>query len=149
MFLLIQKCVQKIKQDQSEVLLITPVWKFRTWYPPLLEMLTDRRSLLPLHSLLLYPPMFPSQVHPLMKKNIGPAIWPVSGNPLVGGIHFRWARMCSGVVGVAISGWAWGLQGEHGTNIFIALMYFPFFLFLIYCIVILFSSPMLYIYFEK
>ena len=80
-FPLIQKCIQKIKQDQTDALLITPVWKSRPWYPLLLEMLTDRPVLLPLHPKLLHLPMFPSQVHPLMKKKINLAVWPVSGNP--------------------------------------------------------------------
>ena len=32
-FPLIQKCIQKIKGDQTDALLITPVWKSRPWYP--------------------------------------------------------------------------------------------------------------------
>ena len=80
-FPLIQKCIQKIKQDQTDALLITPVWKSRPWYPLLLEMLMDLPTLLPLHAKLLHLPMFPSQVHPLIEKKINLAIWPVSGNP--------------------------------------------------------------------
>ena len=38
-FPLIQKCIQKIKQDQTDALLIMPVWKSRPWYSLLLEML--------------------------------------------------------------------------------------------------------------
>ena len=40
-FPLIQKCIQKIEQDQTDALLIMPVWKSRPWYPLLLEMLID------------------------------------------------------------------------------------------------------------
>ena len=53
-FPLIQKCIQKIKQDQTDALLITPVWKSRPWYPLLLEMLMDLPALLPLHAKLLH-----------------------------------------------------------------------------------------------
>ena len=80
-FPLIQKCIQKIKQDQTDALLITPVWKSRPWYPLLLEMLMDLPALLPIHAKLLHLPMFPSQVHPLIEKKINLAVWPVSGNP--------------------------------------------------------------------
>ena len=80
-FPLIQKCIQKIKQDQTDALLITPAWKSRPWYPLLLEMLMDLQALLPLHAKLLHLPMFPSQVHPLIEKKINLAVWPVSGNP--------------------------------------------------------------------
>ena len=80
-FPLIQKCIQEIKQDQTDALLITPVWKSRPWYPLLLEMLMDLPALLPLHAKLLHLPMFPSQVHPLIEKKINLAVWPVSGNP--------------------------------------------------------------------
>ena len=80
-FPLIQKRIQKIKQDQTDALLITPVWKSRPWYPLLLEMLMDLPALLPLHDKLLHLPMFPSQVHPLIEKKINLVVWPVSGNP--------------------------------------------------------------------
>ena len=64
----------KIKQDQRDALLITPVWKSRPCYPLLLEMLIDIPALLALHAKLLHLPMFPSQVHPLMKKKINLAV---------------------------------------------------------------------------
>ena len=80
-FPLIQKCIQKIKQDQTDALLIMPVWKSRPWYPLLLEMLMDLTELLPLRTKLLHLPMFPSQVHPLIEKKINLAVSPVSGNP--------------------------------------------------------------------
>ena len=67
-FSLIQKCIQKIKQDQTDALLRTPVWKSRPWYSLLLELLTDLLALLPLLAKLLHLLMFPSQVHPLMKN---------------------------------------------------------------------------------
>ena len=73
--------IQKIKQDQTDALLITPVWKSRPWYPLLLEMLMGLPALLPLHAKLLHLPMFLSQVHPLIEKKINLAVWPVSGNP--------------------------------------------------------------------
>ena len=80
-FPLIQKCIQKIKQDQTYALLITPVWNSRPWYPFLLEMLMDLPALLPLHAKLLHLPMFPSQVRPLIEKKINLAVWPVREIP--------------------------------------------------------------------
>ena len=69
-FPLIQKCIQKIKQDQTDALLIAPVWKSRPWYFLLLKMLMDLPALLPFHAKLRHFPMFPSQVHPLIEKKI-------------------------------------------------------------------------------
>ena len=79
-FPLIQKCIQNIKQDQTDAFLITPVWKSPPWYPLLLEMLMDLPALLPLHAELFHLPMFPSQVHPLIEKKINLVVWLVSGN---------------------------------------------------------------------
>ena len=48
-------------------------------------MLIDLPALLPpLHAKLLHLPMFPSQVHPLMKKKVNLAVWPVLENLLKG-----------------------------------------------------------------
>ena len=46
-FNLIQKCLQKIIEDKATVLLITPVWQSRPWYPMPLNLLYDRPLLLP------------------------------------------------------------------------------------------------------
>ena len=46
-FSLIQKCLQKIIEDKVTVLLITPVWQSRPWYPMLLNLLYDRPLLWP------------------------------------------------------------------------------------------------------
>ena len=43
----IQKCFRKIIENKSTVLLITPVWQSRPWYPILLNLLYDRPLLLP------------------------------------------------------------------------------------------------------
>ena len=83
-FPLTQKCIQKIKQDQTDALFITPDWKSRPWYPLflILELLIDQPVLLPLHPKLLHLPILPSKVHPLIKKKINLAIWPMLGNAL-------------------------------------------------------------------
>ena len=45
----------------------------------------------------------------------------------IGGTQSWWMRMFFGVVGVAISGWAWGLRGEHVTSYcFDIYTFFPF-----------------------
>ena len=70
--------------------------------------------------------MLPSQIE---LSTLGVLNWPVCSRCvlvgfwctlsvirlLIGEIHSRWTRTFFGIVGVAIPGWAWELQGEHGT----------------------------------
>ena len=46
----------------------------------------------------------------------------------IGGIRSRWTRMFFSVAGVAISGWAWGLQGRRGTSYCFDIYFFHFLL---------------------
>ena len=48
LFSLIQRCLQKVIEDRAQVLLVSPVWRSRPWYPILLDLLTDQPCLLPL-----------------------------------------------------------------------------------------------------
>ena len=43
-FSLIKKCLRKIIEDKATVLLITPVWQSRPWYPMLLNLLLPQAS---------------------------------------------------------------------------------------------------------
>ena len=78
-FCLIHRCIKKIQQDQTECILITPVWKSRPWYPVILSLLVDRPLLLHKDSKLLQLPGT-DKVHPLCsQKNFRLAAWPLSG----------------------------------------------------------------------
>ena len=82
-FLLIHKCLSKIKKDKCRAILIAPVWKSRPWYSIILGMLMDRPALLPIRKDLLQL-LLSNQTHPLLsdrKRNFKLAAWPVSGNP--------------------------------------------------------------------
>jgi hypothetical protein len=50
---IIHKVIQKVRKDQSEMILITPYWPTRTWFNPLLELLIDDPIKLPIYSGLL------------------------------------------------------------------------------------------------
>ena len=52
-FSLIKKWLQKIIKDKATVLLITPVWQCRPWYPMLLNLPYNRPLLLPHNSQIL------------------------------------------------------------------------------------------------
>ena len=81
-FSLIKKCLRKIIEDKATVLLITPVWQSRPWYPMLLNLLYDRPLLLPHNPQILKLP-WSRTVHPLFqKRKFHLAVWPLSGDLL-------------------------------------------------------------------
>ena len=81
-FSLIQKCLRKIIEDKATVLLITPVWQSRPWYPMLLNLLYDRPLLLPHNPQILKLP-WSQTVHPLFQnRKFRLAVWPLSGDLL-------------------------------------------------------------------
>ena len=63
-FALVGKCLQKIHQEESTVVLVAPVWKTQWWYPYLLQLLIDYPLLLPVHPDLLSNPF--KRKHPLL-----------------------------------------------------------------------------------
>ena len=77
-FALIGRCLQKIRQESSTVVLIAPVWPTQVWYPWLLKMLVHYPTLLPIQKTLLQDPF--NRDHPLLvKKQLQLAAWKVSG----------------------------------------------------------------------
>ena len=81
-FSLIRKCLQKIIEDKATVLLTTPVWQSRPWYPMLLNLLYDRPLLLPHNPQILKLP-WSQTIHPLFQnRKFRLAIWPLSGDLL-------------------------------------------------------------------
>ena len=77
-FALVGKCLQKIHQEESTVVLVAPVWETQWWYPYLLQLLIDYPLLLPVHPDLLSDPF--ERKHPLMLRHqLQLAAWKVSG----------------------------------------------------------------------
>ena len=66
-FSLIGRCLQKLREDEGEQILITPLWPTQTWYPVLMNMLTAAPVILPRSIRQLTLPGTVA-VHPLHKK---------------------------------------------------------------------------------
>jgi hypothetical protein len=66
-FSLITRCVQKIINDQSECLIILPLWPTQIWYPLVMELLIQRPVLLPRKRKLLSIPQT-DKIHPLQNQ---------------------------------------------------------------------------------
>ena len=66
-FSLIPRCLAKLRHDGGECILIAPVWTSQSWFPTLMEMMTDIPHLLPKRENLLTLPGT-RKIHPLHKK---------------------------------------------------------------------------------
>lgn len=66
-FSLIGRCVQKIRREQAECMMIIPVWPTQSWYSSALQLLVEQPILLPsTHNLLTLPGT--DKVHPLINS---------------------------------------------------------------------------------
>ena len=79
-FCLIGRCLQKIKQDQAEGVIVVPNWPTQAWYPILVRMLVAKPILVHRHPQLLLQPVS-SQSHPLYDR-IDILCCRLSGKPL-------------------------------------------------------------------
>ena len=80
-FLMVGRCLQKIREEKVEkAVIVTPLWRSQAWYPLLLHMSISNPCLLPqLKNLITNPQGDP---HPLMVRGELTLIaWQVSGNP--------------------------------------------------------------------
>ncbi|XP_064465265.1 uncharacterized protein LOC135376675 [Ornithodoros turicata] len=78
-FCLVGKCIQKIQQATTTLVLIAPVWPAQTWYPSLLQALVDQPRLIPHHPQLLLNNAHLG--HPLiLSGGLRLAAWKVSSN---------------------------------------------------------------------
>lgn len=66
-FSLISRCLQKIRKDQTEALMIVPLWSTQLWYPMILDMLIDIPRLIPQRKRLLTIPGT-EKIHPLYNQ---------------------------------------------------------------------------------
>ena len=77
-FCLIGRCLPKVRKDQADLLIMTPVWPAQPWYPTLLGMLIELPILLPPIPNILTSPQ--GELHPLVIMNNLPlAAWKISG----------------------------------------------------------------------
>ena len=77
-FCLIGRCLAKLHKDQSQLVLIAPLWQTQPWYPRLLHMSVACPILLPPVPKLLTSPT--GQVHPLViNGTLKLAAWKLSG----------------------------------------------------------------------
>ena len=74
-FSLVGRCLQKVRQEQSTLIVIALVWPAQVWYPLLLELLVQHPVLLPSHRYLLRDPFGKLQ----MMGQLQLAAWKVSG----------------------------------------------------------------------
>lgn len=81
-FSLIDRCLRKIKEEEVQAaLLVAPLWPARTWFPLLLEMISDIPRLLPADKLLVSDPL--GNPHPLqVQQRLKLVAWSISGSPL-------------------------------------------------------------------
>ena len=80
-FSLIARCLQKIEIENSEGIIIVPMWETQPWYSQLLRMITDVPRTLPQRSDTLQMPARREMIHPLIKK-MPLMVCRVSGDPL-------------------------------------------------------------------
>ena len=80
-FRLITRCVQKIKNQNEKILLVTPVWRSRPWYLLQFPLLYDQPLLLQNLETMLFPSSNQKDLKPQLSINkLTLAIWPMSGN---------------------------------------------------------------------
>ena len=67
-FSLINRVLQKVEQDQSQGIIIVPMWNTQVWFPRLLHLLIDVPVTLPKGPRTLLLPFNQEKAHPLHKK---------------------------------------------------------------------------------
>ena len=77
-FCLIGRCLNKVRVDKAQMIIITPVWQGQPWYSTLLQMTTADPVLLPELETLLTDPN--GEIHPLLRSRaLKLAAWRISG----------------------------------------------------------------------
>ena len=66
-FAMNSRCLMKVRQDKTSVVLIAPPWQTQPWFPNLLSLLVDNQILLPPYKDILLSPK--GQVHPLAHQS--------------------------------------------------------------------------------
>ena len=77
-FALISRCLDKLRREEASAVMIAPVWPNQTWFPQVLDSLSDYPVLLPPLTEIVSSPT--GQCHPMAIEGRLPlAAWPVSG----------------------------------------------------------------------
>ena len=75
-FVLINQCLDKVREEGVDALMIAPVWQNQAWYPTLLQMLVSIPVLLPETQDVLTGPR--GEHHPMaMDVHLPLAAWPI------------------------------------------------------------------------
>jgi hypothetical protein len=78
-FCLVNRCLAKVRWEETTLIIVTPVWHTQVWYPHLLAMSVEEPLLLPPLPDLLKGPR--GQIHPMLDQgHLRLAAWKVSGN---------------------------------------------------------------------
>ena len=113
-FALINRCIEKIKEERVEAVLIAPVWQNQVWYPILLETLANEPVLLPMSQDILQNPQ--GEPHPLVTEGHLPlAAWPISGNNSAPGDFLKELLQSSGSHGGTRQNQLTVQSGGNGT----------------------------------
>ncbi|XP_053374034.1 uncharacterized protein LOC128546760 [Mercenaria mercenaria] len=77
-FSLIPKILQKLEEEQSEAVMVCPIWPTQVWWASLTKLICGQCFLLPNPQNILYLPHKPDRIHPLKKMRLG--VFRLSGN---------------------------------------------------------------------
>ena len=78
-FSLIGRILQKVQEDQADIILLAPMWSTQHWFPTCLRLLADKPYRLPKATQILTLPHNPERQYPLKKMTLG--VFPLSGKP--------------------------------------------------------------------
>lgn len=70
-FSLLPRILQKIEEDNTEAVLVAPIWPTQAWWPSLLHLLVGTAYNLPNPQKILYLPHRPERKHPLKQMKLG------------------------------------------------------------------------------
>ena len=77
-FNIISLCLEKVRKERAEIVLVTPLWQGQHWFPTALEMAADVPRIIPPHNDLLLSPT--GSGHPLC-NSMALVVWSISGKP--------------------------------------------------------------------
>ena len=77
-FSLLSRILQKVEEDQTEAILVAPIWPTQSWWPSLLQPICGQCFKLPITQKILYLPYNQDKKHHLKKMNL--AVFHISGS---------------------------------------------------------------------
>lgn len=107
-FALINRVLQKVEQDQSQGIIIVPLWTTQVWFPRLLHMLIDYPITLPKGPRTLSLPSNQERLHPLHKKTYPPGMQIIRNSLTTRGISEKAAK-------VILQSWRGSTQKQYSV----------------------------------